>query len=272
MKFYFFSDSSRSLFCLLLFLAVPIVAGCSGPSSSSETSRLFSQALEEFDKANAESNETTAAEKFRQVAGVYQNLIDRGVHSGPLYYNQGNAWARAGDRGKAITAYLRAKRYMPLEPHLDANLRAVGYIKDDQATPILETILFWQNGCGYQTKYFVTVTGTLASFFFGFVTLFWLYSYKWARRTTVLLVVFAIVMNISLGYDWYRFDVKKYAVISVAESVPRKGNSERYEPAFTQPLTLGTVAERIDNRGDWYLLRFNADQEAWLPVAEIELF
>ena len=66
---------------------------------------------------------------------MYQSLLDRGIRSGAILYNQGNAFMKAGHRGQAIAAYLEAKRYLPRNPYLDANLRfAQGGARNSPAT------------------------------------------------------------------------------------------------------------------------------------------
>ena len=40
-----------------------------------------------------------------------------------MYYNLGNAYFRAGEYGRAIAAYRKAKPYRPRDPYLEANLR-----------------------------------------------------------------------------------------------------------------------------------------------------
>jgi SH3-like domain-containing protein len=46
--------------------------------------------------------------------------------------------------------------------------------------------------------------------------------------------------------------------------LPRKGNSEQYEPAFVSPVPFGTPAVVLDERNGWYFLRFSNGQEGWL--------
>ena len=47
---------------------------------------------------------------------------ESGLESGELHYNLGNAWFRLGELGPAILHYERARRSMPRDDDLAANL------------------------------------------------------------------------------------------------------------------------------------------------------
>jgi tetratricopeptide (TPR) repeat protein len=66
--------------------------------------------------------------RFDDAAAAWQQILDAGLESGPLYYNLGNARLRADDPGRAILDYERAWRLMPGDADLMANLR---FAKDD---------------------------------------------------------------------------------------------------------------------------------------------
>ena len=92
--------------CLLLGLLA--CAGC-GQIASLETARAFQQAQEVFDRAQSPDD-------YLKAAARYQSIRESGVVSGAVLYNQGNAYMRAGQRGRAIAAYREALRYRPRTP------------------------------------------------------------------------------------------------------------------------------------------------------------
>ena len=61
--------------------------------------------------------------KFAQAAAAYEQLIQSGRVSAPLYFNLGNAWFKSGQMGRAITAYRRAEQLAPRDPDVRANLQ-----------------------------------------------------------------------------------------------------------------------------------------------------
>ena len=86
----------RPLFLCFLFICL----GCNVVPT--ESVRTFQEAQSTYD-----------AEDYRQAAVLYEQLIEQGMRSGAVYYNLGNAWAKADEPVRAIAAYYLAKRYIP---------------------------------------------------------------------------------------------------------------------------------------------------------------
>jgi tetratricopeptide (TPR) repeat protein len=74
-----------------------------------------------FDAANRLYEEG----KFTEAAAAYQSLIDEGHAASSVYFNLGNAWFKAGQRGRALAAYRMAERLDPRDPSLRFNLQFV---------------------------------------------------------------------------------------------------------------------------------------------------
>ena len=82
-----------------------------------------------------------------------QEILDRGLLSGAVLYNQGNAFMRAGQRGRAIAAYRQARRYLgpirswrPIWP-------TPWEISPARRRPLVEHLLFWQDWISYPAKF-----------------------------------------------------------------------------------------------------------------------
>jgi len=204
--------------------------------------------------------------EYRKSAALYEQLVNQGVRSGAIYYNLGNAWARADEPVRAVAAYYLAKRYIPNDPHLNANLRAV--LTSNGGTPppsersLVGSLFFWQDWVGYHTKIWVSILLAALTFAWGVLCLCW-YS-KGLRRGTIALTIFTTIAFVSVGYDWYRFEGVERIIVTT-NAIPRKGNSEHYESAFVSPIPFGTLAVILDERSGWYSLRFPNGQEGWLP-------
>jgi hypothetical protein len=59
---------------------------------------------------------------FAESAALLQGLVDAGADTSDLHYNLGNAYVQAGDYGRGIARYLRARQLTPFAPHVLANL------------------------------------------------------------------------------------------------------------------------------------------------------
>lgn len=62
---------------------------------------------------------------YPQAIELYQQLLGEGWQSGPLYYNLGNAYFKNGQTGKAVVYFEKAKRLIPGDADLKANLAHV---------------------------------------------------------------------------------------------------------------------------------------------------
>jgi tetratricopeptide (TPR) repeat protein len=69
------------------------------------------------------ANKLFAQSKFVEAAAAYEKMIESGTVAPALYFNLGNACFKAGQIGRAITAYRRAEMLSPRDPDLRANLR-----------------------------------------------------------------------------------------------------------------------------------------------------
>ena len=217
------------------------------------------------------------AEDYPLSVALYQRMLDEGVRSGAVYFNLGNAYARAHEPVRAVASYYLAKRYIPGDTHLNANMRTVllehGGTLPPSDDSIIDSFFFWQASVSSLTKIWVSLALTALTFFGGLFCLF-RYSFRqsflqspWLPRSTVVSAILAAIALASAGYDWYRFD-KVERVIVMMHALPRKGNSEQYEQAFVSPVPFGTLAVIQDERNEWYSLRFPGGQEGWLPASQ----
>ena len=94
---------------VVLLLVVGSVHAAEPPPVSPQTTFFHANAL-------YKDGQYTAA------ASDYEQLRNAGLESGNLYFNLGNAYFKAGQRGKAILNYERAHRLLPSDPDVEANL------------------------------------------------------------------------------------------------------------------------------------------------------
>src|SRR5262249_60282743 len=70
--------------------------------------------------------------RYAAPAAEHERLLASGVASANPYFNLGNAYLKAGQTGRAILAYERARRLAPGDPDLRANLT---FARSPEATP-----------------------------------------------------------------------------------------------------------------------------------------
>jgi tetratricopeptide (TPR) repeat protein len=77
--------------------------------------------LPAFDQANRLYEQR----QFSNAAAGYEQLIQSGHGSATLYFNLGNAWFKAGQKGHALAAYRQAQQLAPRDPSARFNLQFV---------------------------------------------------------------------------------------------------------------------------------------------------
>ena len=245
--------------------AVAVVAGLTlfaakgcAPRPDLEVSRKFQEAQSIFDNAQSPQD-------FMHAAAVYQEILDSGVKSGAVLFNQGNALMRAGQTGRAIAAYRQAQRFRPTDPYLEANLQyALGNVPEEAAPrrPLAQYVLFWQNWISYAGKFQLLAAVAGATFVLGCLGLF--VQSRLPARLAIAGLVATAILAFSAAYDWNRFDRTTHGVIVANDVIARKGNNQSYQPAFTKPLEDGAEFTVLEQRGDWLLIRLPGNQEGWI--------
>ena len=252
------ADWYRSFVCAfgMLLMLLPVV-GCN--------STIDPQLLGKFQAAQTTFDRAQSPEDYLRAASLFQEIQNAGVINGALLYNLGNAYLRAEQRGRAIAFYRQALRYRPRDPYVQANLQfalGTGTLLQERHK-ILDYLLFWQDWIGYRTKFQLTATFSSFAFLAGLAGQFlparrFFYGLAWS----VLLV--AMVLALSAGYDWYRFEWLEQGVIVSNAIEARKGNSENYAPAFSQPLAEGTEFRLLERRGQWWRIQIEGIGEGWV--------
>ena len=217
----------------------------------------FQSAQSAFDQADTE-------DEFRDAAARYQEILDSGVVSGVVFYNQGNAFMWAGMRGHAIACYRQALRYRPRDAYLDANLRyALGTSASKASKPLIEYLLFWQRWISYPGKFLLSQLLASATLVIASAGVWW--RRRGLGRMALVSLAVTLLAVVSATYDWYQYSYTRHGVV-IDETVARKGNSESYQPAFTQPLAEATEFTLLERRSDWLHVRLSTGQAGWIPI------
>ena len=241
---------------ILILPCLVLLSGCGRPLDL-DSARIFQDAEKAFAEAKSPAD-------FLKAAALEQEILDRGQVSGAVLYNQGNAFMRAGERGRAIAAYRQARRYLGPDPFLEANLAyALGNPPAARRRPLVEHLLFWQDWISYPAKFSLAAAGVAVAMLLA-AGLLWVRR-RWLVRLTVAATAVSLLLIASAAYDWYRYEWKIHGVIVRKQTVARKGNAESYEPALTAALDEGAEFDLVEHRGDWLLIRLAGDQEGWVP-------
>lgn len=220
--------------------------------------RTFLRALEAFDNAKN-------PQQYREASALLESLLADGYRNGAVYYNLGNARMRAGEYGRAIAAYRKARLYRPRDPYLDANLHqalsvAPGRLPEPPP-PWWSHVLFWSGWLSYPGKVYAAFAAltaaallTVAACLLRRPRLYWL---------SVAIVLAGAVLAVDAGLAYAEVHWSRHAVVT-GETVARKGIGNNYEPAFDQPLKDGAEFTILAESGDWIFGHFAGIGDGWL--------
>jgi hypothetical protein len=220
--------------------------------------RVFLRSLEVFDSAKSPDD-------YRESAKILESILADGFRNGAVYYNLGNAYFRAGEFGRAILNYRKAKPYRPRDPYLSANLQqalaaAPGRLAEPPR-PWWAHVLFWTEWLSFPTK--------VQSCFFGcsFAAAATVLAVSLRQPRLHLLTAGLLLISLGIGSDIILSQTEvtgsRRAVI-IAETVARKGTGSSYEPAFDQPLRDGAEFQILTETPDWTFGHFESIGDGWV--------
>lgn len=222
----------------------------------------------EQNPAFAQANRDFAAGDFRKAIDGYEQLVRAGDWSASLFYDLGNAWYRAGDRGKAILNYERALALEPHHPEADANLRLVR----DQAralelrpSPVERSVSF---ATANQYAIAAAVTFWIAAFA-ATASLFALH--RSLKRSAI--VVVAVAVCIASTWAAYIAETGRHgqalAVVTADKVEARLATADSSASVLTLPP--GSEIKILSTRGNWIYAALPNEQHGWIPASAAEL-
>ncbi|MFQ5444475.1 MAG: hypothetical protein ACE5EK_07655 [Nitrospinales bacterium] len=211
----------------------------------------------------AQANDHYASSQYNEAAGLYQDLIDRGIKNGYLYYNLGNTYIRLGQIGPSILNYIRAKQLLPRDESLTANLNYAIQKTQDQLEPQspggMTAVFFWVNNFN-QTEHLI--------FLLTINLLFWIALGAWtvhktefwnlARKT---LMAFLFISALSFGVKIY-IDTESITGVILAKEIPVKSAQGEDNVTLFQ-LHEGAVVSIIDRENGWVQIKLNDGKKGW---------
>ena len=242
-----------ALFGMMYALAPILIA-----DQGSDRQKDFLRSIELFDHAKT-------PEEFRESAKLLESIVANGYCNGAVYYNLGNANYRAGDFGRAILNYRKAKPYRPADSLLEANLQqalasAPGRLPEPPK-PWWTHVMFWTESLAYPTRVAIALISlavgpliVLGAILFHRSKLFWI-----AGATTAMAAIF--LLDASLNSPERYSDSR--AVIT-GETVARKGIGKDYEAAFDSPLKDGAEFIVLEEANGWTFGHFEGIGNGWV--------
>ncbi len=251
---------------LIAFLAFGQSAFSSPETSGTKPEAMFDEANRAYQKGD-----------FVKAAGLYQQLCDEGYLNGNLLYNLGNAYFKLGAKGRAILNYERAKRLIPGDADLNANLNYA-------LAGVQEGVPDWKQGfikflTGMASVEQLAISGSV--WFFGFIILIILWIINPAplrniiegnHRKWWLMIVFGCFI---IFFIHSTLGILTYWDQSREQAVAVKGDSVRFEPSQAATLYYhlaeGTRAQILEEKYTWVMIKRIDGKRGWVKKDCLEI-
>lgn len=212
--------------------------------------------------------------QYAAAAREYEQLRQAGLTSGNLYFNLGNAYFKAGEKGQAILNYERARRLMPGDPDLGANLAyaqsltgapaCAGTLWQAVVFPLSHRLpthrLLWTTSAVYTLLLLALAVYRL-----------WPARPRWLVYSAAGFAALAVIAGTSLAQQLLTDDWQRQAVVISAGETPT-----RFEPADTGTvhfvLKEGSLIRVLDSRENWLQVARCDGRRGWIEkqaVAEL---
>jgi tetratricopeptide (TPR) repeat protein len=255
----------------IILVAVMVCAAVFGATEQEkvEAHDLLARANQSFSKAN-EAHEDDARRLYLEAASLYKQAARAGnIDNARLYYNIGNSYLLADDLGRAIYNYKKAVKLDSSDPLLQRNLAVARSKRLDRIDvrmerKVLSTLFFWHYDFSLRVRFYVA----MAAFSLMMITAtlkLWLKTFSGFTAVFVVLTLVFVCFSGSVAAEQINDKTHTEGVIVADELIARKGDSERYEKAFKDPLHSGTEFELVEKRPGWLRVRLADGSAVWLP-------
>ena len=224
-----------------------------------------------------EGNRLYQAGDFEGALDRYRRILDEGLESGELYYNIGNAHFRLGELAPAILNYERARRLMPGDDDLLANLALARSMTADDITPRPRFWLFRAAGWW---------VGLLPrAVLIWLVALAWLTAIAgaaavvlrpgpglaaWARRAGLAAGAVTLVLGVNLVVRELGLGAVEEAIVMAEEAQVQSAPSD--DPALQIFAVHAGTKVAVDRRADeWVEIVLEDGAVGWMRAAQLEL-
>lgn len=211
---------------------------------------------------------------YEKAAEEYAKILQKGVESGPVYYNLGNALFKTGKIGYAILAYKKAQALMPGDSDLKSNLSYAQTLTDDSAlTPPAPNKVTWLIKIPFKDINLNSLAIILMTLYIILIsiTIGGIVNHLFRRRIAFVFYLVLISFIITLagfGVRYYEEDVLKRGIVVV------KTAEARYEPidksAAYYTLKEGQEVTVLKTRDDWRRIRRLDGKLGWVKSDAVE--
>jgi len=255
----------------LLFSLSPLLLFSSDLSALSDREILERAEAEFQEGVRLREARDQAQPHFRNAAGNFEELRQRGVYNPALYRNLGNAYLLADDLPRAILSYRRGLLLTPNDPDLrdslaEARERVAYPASGDLGRPRSEDRPPW---LPYLRSNWLMVAA-VACYIFGCLSVT---RWRMVRRGRLLTVGISALLLAGMLSGWLmlraeeRRDSVEHPLVVIARDgvLLRRGNGGAFPPRYDTPVNRGVEGRLLFERGGWVQIELSAGEIGWVP-------
>ena len=236
-----------------LLLMLSIVTG----ARASENARIFMGGTAAYSRGD-----------WPAAIQAFEQLAEKGIENGRLFYNLGNAYLKNDDLGHALLWYERALKHIPDDPDLNFNYDyALTLTKDergDQTSPLLRILFFWKYQLSPDTVRWIALA--LNAVFWVSLNVLAIRKKHMLRPSIILTAAAALIFSATAIFNYVEAARIKSAIILPAEVPVRSGFTDSATELFV--LHAGTKVRVERQSEDYLLIRYTKDKIGWVKQAD----
>jgi tetratricopeptide (TPR) repeat protein len=265
------TESTNFLSPFLLFSLSPLLLFSADLSALSDR-EVRERAEAEFQEGvHLRQARDQAQPHFRNAAGYFEELRQRGVYNPALYRNLGNAYLLADDLPRAILSYRRGLILVPNDPDLrdslaEARERVAYPASGDLGRPRSEDRPPWlphlrSNGL---------MVAAVACYIFGCLSVT---RWRMVRRGRLLTIGLIALLLAGVLAGWLMLraaeqrESGEHLLVVVARDgvLLRRGNGVAFPPRYDTPVNRGVEGRLLFERGSWVQIELSGGEIGWVP-------
>ena len=217
------------------------------------------------------ANDFYKEKNYAKAEELYQSLLDKGIQNGYLYYNLGNTHIRLGNTGEAILNYLHAKRFLPRDQDLQANLKYAVQNTVDligwEEQNLIKSLFFWVDSFNLKEHLLILIIINLVFWISMCLCLF--------RKNGVInmsrKVIFAVLIlsAVSTAIKWSSVSANNFGVI-LSKTIDVKSGMDNNNVTLFQLHEGAIVAIEKDENG-WFKIKLKDGKSGWAKKDTIGL-